>query len=146
MNPYSDPKITNTTKVEEAAVAYGTPFKRVHRARHGVTTPFVVDLLSKFHFSKQELALLIDISAKTLDRHFQGQKPFSGLQAERLLRLGDLYLEGVAIFGNELQFIKWLDTESIALDSSSPRSWLDTLQGIEMISDEMVRIQHGIFA
>ena len=135
------------SKVSEAVAVYGsTPLKRVHRARHGVTSHFVTDLLAKFMFSKQELALLIAISPKTLDRHLQGQKAFSGLQAERLLRLGDLYMEGIGIFGNQSRFLKWLNSEVIALDATTPRSWLDTQQGIDLISDEMVRIQHGVFA
>lgn len=144
-------EIANTdeeiNKVSEAAMLYGnTPFRRVYRARHGVTSHYVTDLLSKFLFSKQELANLIAISPKTLDRHLQGQKAFTGLQAERLLRLGDLYMEGLSIFGEHSRFLKWLNTEVAALDSTTPRSWLDTQQGIDLISDEMVRIQHGVFA
>lgn len=132
--------------VSEAAIAYHTPYQKVSLARHGVTISFVKDLLEKYNFSKQELSQLIDISPKTLDRHLQSGKLFSGLQAERLLRLAELFQQGKEVFGKEEKFLKWINSEVIALQNTKPISWLDTQQGIDLISDEMGRIQHGIFA
>ncbi len=142
---YNAPEPT-IDKVEEAAIAYNSPSRRVHISRHGLSTNFVIDLMESYHFSKQETSRLADISTKTLERHLQSGKMFTGLQSDRLLELADLYNEGIDVFGNQEKFIKWLNAKIPALGNTAPKDWLDTHQGIVMISDELGRIKHGIFA
>lgn len=146
MGSYTSDKENNPQSVAEAAVAYDTPFKKIHLSRSGLNSAFVNDLMSKYGFSKAELARLIDVSPKTIERHFQADKTFTGLQAERLLLLAELYQQGSSVFGSQVKFLKWLNHEIAALEGSKPRSWLDTHHGIQIISDEIGRIQHGIFS
>lgn len=133
-------------KVEEAAVAYESPVMRINAIRSGLSPEFVIDLMESYRMSKQEASRLADISAKTLERHLQSGRRIQGLQSDRLLQLADLYNEGVDVFGSQDKFLKWLDTKSVALGHTAPREWLDTHDGITMISDELGRIRHGIFA
>ena len=132
--------------VREAAVAYNTPIKKIQLSRVGIAPDFVVDLMSSYHFSKVETARLTDISAKTLDRHIQSGKNFTGLQSDRLIDLADLYMEGLDAFGSNAKFIQWLNAKTAALGNTTPKSWLDTQRGISLISDQIGRIKHGIFA
>ena len=137
---------TTPSKVEEAAMTYNTPVKKVALSRKGLSPDFVLDLMQSYQFSKQEASKLTDISAKTLDRHFQSGKNFTGLQSDRLLELAELYLAGIEVFGTRDKFLKWLNAETPALGHSAPKEWLDTHEGISMIADELGRIKHGIFA
>ncbi len=148
MKKLSKPYTTSPTpsKVGEAAVAYDTPVKKIHLSRSGLSTHFVVDLMESYQFSKQETSRLADISTKTLERHLQSGKMFTGLQSDRLLELAELYQEGMAVFGSKEKFLKWLNAKIPALGNTAPKEWLDTHHGIAMISDELGRIQHGIFA
>lgn len=132
--------------VEEAAIAYDTLVKKIHLSRHGISTSFVTDLMTSYNFSKQETSRLADISAKTLERHLQSGKLFTGLQSDRLLELAELYQEGMDVFGSRDKFLKWLNANIPALGNTTPKEWLDTHQGIVMISDELGKIKHGIFA
>ncbi len=132
--------------VKEAAAEYYTPFQKVHVSRRGVDPKFVIDLMELYHFSKQEIAHLADISTKTLERNLQSGKKFQGLQSDRLLQLAELYKEGVDVFGSKEKFINWLNAQIPALGNTAPKEWLDTHQGITLISDELGRIKHGIFA
>lgn len=133
-------------KVKEAAIVYDTPVKKIKLSREGLSPDFVIDLIQSYQFSKQEASRLADISTKTLDRHLQSGKRFSGLQSDRLLELAELYVEGLEVFGSRDKFLKWLDAKIPALGNTSPKEWLDTHNGIEMISDELGRIKYGIFA
>lgn len=142
---YKLPSIT-PNKVEEAAVAYNTPVKKIGLSRIGLSPDFVIDLMQCYQFSKQETSRLADISTKTLDRHLQSGKKFSGLQSDRLLELAELYIEGVELFGTREKFLKWLNSKIPALGNTAPKDWLDTHKGISMIADELGRIKHGIFA
>ncbi|NJM93719.1 MAG: DUF2384 domain-containing protein [Cytophagales bacterium] len=132
--------------VQEAAAVYNSPFDRIRISRKGLSPVFVQDLMQSYRLNKQEVARLADVSAKTLERHFDSGRPFQGLQSDRLLELADLYLEGLGIFGSQDKFLTWLETPTIALGHVAPKDWLDTHEGIVMISDEIKRIQHGIFA
>ena len=40
----------------------------------------------------------------------------------------------------------WLDAENIALGGVKPKSLLDSTFGIEIVKDELTRIEHGILA
>ncbi|MEM7548733.1 MAG: antitoxin Xre/MbcA/ParS toxin-binding domain-containing protein [Bacteroidota bacterium] len=134
------------SSVSDVAVAYGNPFKSAGMARNGVAPMLVMDLMDQFKFTKQETAELIDVSSKTLDRHFKAGRAFRGLQSDRILELGNLYNQGVEVFGSQNKFLKWLDSKLPALGNTSPREWLDTQLGIEAISDEIGRIKYGLFA
>lgn len=142
--PIQEDKAPST--VAEMSASYGAPFTRASIARTGISTLFLLDLMHLLGFKKQETASLIDISPKTLDRHLKTEKPFSGLQSDRLLELAELHQKGERVFGNNQKFLRWLNSTLPALNNTSPREWLDTQQGIKAIMNELGRIQHGIFA
>ena len=60
--------------------------------------------------------------------------------------LSSLYQYGIEVFGNEEKFIVWLETKNIALGGKKPKEMLDTNLNINLLKDELVRIEHGIFA
>jgi uncharacterized protein (DUF2384 family) len=49
-------------------------------------------------------------------------------------------------FGSEENFHTWMETKSIPLGGVKPKGLLDTTYGINLITDELGRIEHGIFA
>ncbi len=132
--------------VAEMAAVYGNPFSNAILARSGVKISFLTDLMQLLGLKKQETASLINISVKTLDRHFTTQKPFIGLQSDRILELAELHQKGEKVFGNSAKFLVWLDSPIAVLNNTAPREWLDTQQGIKAITNELGRIEHGIFA
>ncbi|WP_420582767.1 type II toxin-antitoxin system Xre/ParS family antitoxin [Reichenbachiella sp.] len=137
---------TDLYTVQDAVAAYGNPTHRIELSRQGVLPEFVQDLMSLFTFSKAELSRLTAISTKTLERHIQSGKRFTGLQSDRLLELAQLYHEGLQTFGQREKFLRWLKSPIAALNNTPPKSWLDTHEGIRMISQELGRIRYGIFA
>ncbi len=143
---YKTPKDPKPSMVMEAAAVYHSPVQKIQKTRDGLEPEFVVDLMELYRFSKQEASRLADISTKTLERHLQSGKKFQGLQSDRLLELAELYAEGLEVFGSKDKFLKWLNSEIPALGNTFPKEWLDTHLGITLVSDELGRIKHGIFA
>ncbi len=143
---YNELKELPLSTVEEMGQAYNSPFIKARIARVGVGTAFVRELMNLLGFNKQETAALINISPKTLDRHFKIEKQFKGLESDRILELAELYHKGQEVFGDNKKFLNWLESNIIALGNTSPKQWLDTQQGIKAIMAELGRIQHGIFA
>lgn len=60
--------------------------------------------------------------------------------------LSSLYQHGIEVFGNEEKFIAWVETKNLALGGKKPKEMLDTNLNINLVKDELVRIEHGIFA
>jgi len=60
--------------------------------------------------------------------------------------LSSLYKYGIEVFGNEEKFTTWLETKNLVLDGKKPKEMLDSNFNINLVRDELVRIEHGIFA
>lgn len=53
---------------------------------------------------------------------------------------------GEKVFGDKPNFQKWLNSENKALGNITPKSLLETEEGIQRVYDELGRIEHGIFS
>jgi putative toxin-antitoxin system antitoxin component (TIGR02293 family) len=101
-----------------------------------VTTPF----------SLSEWASYLQLSERTIQRNQKEKKPFQPIQSERIVELNMLYQYGVEVFGDKDNFNVWLNSKSMALGGRSPKELLDTKFGINMVKDELGRIEHGVLA
>ncbi len=94
---------------------------------------------------KSQISKIIHISERTLERNSPDKK-LSTTASEKLLELSKLFFKGYEIFENEEKFRNWLQEESIALGRQKPIDLLQTSIGIELVSDELIRIEHGVFS
>lgn len=53
---------------------------------------------------------------------------------------------GVEIFGDKESFMAWLHCPSLAFAGQTPLSLLHTPSGVEMVLDEIGRIEHGVLS
>ncbi|HET8734956.1 MAG TPA: antitoxin Xre/MbcA/ParS toxin-binding domain-containing protein [Pricia sp.] len=107
------------------------------------------DFLSFFRnepFTDQEWAKYLGISVRTLDRYRTGQKSFPAKQSERILEIKRLLNYGENVFGDGDDFMDWMKTRSIPMGGVIPKEVLDTSIGINMVHDQLGRIEHGILA
>ncbi|WP_074672382.1 MbcA/ParS/Xre antitoxin family protein [Maribacter dokdonensis] len=58
----------------------------------------------------------------------------------------NLFNYGEKVFGDKSNFQKWLNSENKALENKTPKSLLETKEGIQRVNDELGRIEHGIFS
>ena len=94
---------------------------------------------------KSQISKIIHISERTLERNSPDKK-LSITASEKLLELSKLFFKGYEIFEDEEKFRNWLQEESIALGRQKPIDLLQTSIGIELVSDELIRIEHGVFS
>jgi uncharacterized protein (DUF2384 family) len=57
-----------------------------------------------------------------------------------------LFNKGVSVFGNTSNFLAWINSKSIPLGGVKPIDLLDNSFGINMVRDELIKIEHGILA
>ena len=80
-----------------------------------------------------------------MQRYQKENKTFDISSSEKIIQITILYEFGVSVFGNKENFDSWLITKNVAL-GSKPIELLDTVFGIEIINNELIKIEHGIFA
>ena len=68
------------------------------------------------------------------------------LESERMVEMAKLYSKGEEVFGTIDNFKEWMNTTLLPLGNKKPKEFLDTSLGINMLMNELGRIQHGIFA
>jgi len=121
-------------------------FDLTNMVREGVPFPYFTKLSNQIHFGFEEWSSYLHLSERTIQRYKKEEKSFDPIYAERILQIELLYKKGVYIFGVADNFYTWMDTTSIALGGVKPKDMLDTYFGIELIHDELNRIEHGILA
>jgi len=144
-------KPQETLVVQEPAAAYGYQnfsdigfFHLMERAKRGISFNFFYSLSRKFPFSMQDWADFLHISGKTLSRYQKEDKTFDEPQSEKILQIEILYAKGTEVFGSSEYFLKWLQTENLALGKTKPQGLLGSSFGISLLMDELTRIEHGV--
>ena len=136
--------------VQEPLIAYELKesfdsSRLVTLVREGVQFSVFSKLLKRISFSLQEWSSFLHLSERTMQRYQKENKTFDISSSEKIIQITILYEFGVSVFGNKENFDSWLITKNVAL-GSKPIELLDTVFGIEIINNELIKIEHGIFA
>ncbi len=97
-------------------------------------------------FSIQEWSNYLHLSERTMQRYKKEKKDFDAVQSERIVEIVMLYNKGKELFGDRKKLDAWLETPNIALGGSPPKNFLDSSFGIQLVKDELLRIEQGVLA
>jgi putative toxin-antitoxin system antitoxin component (TIGR02293 family) len=114
-------------------------------ARGGFPKRTLLALAKKISLTLQELAYILHISERTLQR-YDDNDIIKTEYAEKAVELARLYTRGEEVFGNIDKFKLWIKAPSLIFNGEAPVSVLDTSAGFDMVFRELGRIEHGIFA
>ena len=67
-------------------------------------------------------------------------------QSEKAVNIARLYSLGEEVFGSVEEFNKWMNGLVASLGKKRPKTYLDTGSGINLLMDELGRIQHGVYS
>lgn len=113
--------------------------------RNGIPKQAMNHLMDVADLTLMEMAAITHTSDRTL-RRYKPQEKLSQEQSERMIELAKLYSRGEVVLGSMQSFRQWMDTALFQLGNKKPKEFLDTSIGINMLLDELGRIEHGIFA
>ena len=113
--------------------------------RKGVSKKAIDKLMEITGITSNEMAFIIRLSDRTL-RRYKSQTLLNPEQSEKVVELARLYSRGEEAFGNLENFKEWMNSTVMALGNKRPKEFLDTSLGIDILMDELGRIEHGIFA
>ena len=113
--------------------------------RNGVPKKALDNLIDNTGITIPEISNIIRTSDRTLRRYTPSQK-LNPEQSERIIELAKLYSRGEEVFGNMDSFKTWMNSSVMALGNKKPKEFLDTSIGIDLLMNELGKIEHGIFA
>ncbi|MDB5152108.1 MAG: hypothetical protein JWR54_859 [Mucilaginibacter sp.] len=122
-----------------------TDFDMLQLTRNGLRKRLLLSLAKKISLTIQELADIMHISERTLQR-YDDDAIVKVEYAEKAVELARLYTRGEEVFGSLDKFKIWMKTPLHVFKGEAPVSLLDTSVGFDMVFKELGRIEHGIFA
>ena len=117
-------------------------------SRSGLSRDAIAKVREVLDISVSQLAEFLHVSERTLQRYLQEKtdKLLSVDISDRLLQLIKVYLRAVEVFEDENNALAWLKHPCRALGDELPINLLDTFSGIEIVSNELIRIEYGVVA
>ena len=135
--------------VAEMLVPYQTffnsPVSRLQVIKGGLSPNSLNDLLQISGSTRFDMAKNLDLTEPTLRKHLGASKELSTSLSEHVLFLLELYDKGLDTFGSIDEFKNWLPQHNIGIDAK-PNDLLDSITGINIVINELNRIDHGILA
>lgn len=120
-----------------------TDIDLISLSEQGVPKAALEKLTQYLGFSLMKMASLLSLSERTLQR-YDAKTRFNRLVSEHILHIAEVTAKGVDVFENKKLFLKWLQHPSIALNNTAPGDLLKSRFGINMVLQELGRLEHGI--
>lgn len=121
-------------------------FDFIHAANKGVSAAVIKNFRDYFNISKEETALMLNVSTPTLYRWSRSNKKLERNYSVLLFELTDLFLYGAEVFESKENFIKWLNLPNTALGGLEPHELIEVPGGISKVKDVLGRIEHGVYS
>jgi putative toxin-antitoxin system antitoxin component (TIGR02293 family) len=114
--------------------------------KRGLKYSFFRKLAHEIPFSSGDWSAILHLSERTMQRYKNENKTFDPIYSDKILQIAVLYKMGNDVFGDKGNFNTWLETKSLALGGAKPKELLDNTFGIDIVKDELSRIENGVLA
>lgn len=105
----------------------------------------IISISKKFGLSQKEAAYLAGVSLRTYQRQ-KRTRALSRSASELGIKLAELYEIGLTTFDQDKNsFLAWMKTPIPAINNYIPYSLINSTLGIELVKEELLRIEHGIY-
>lgn len=95
--------------------------------------------------SDAQLAVLVGISGKTLQRARSAGKRLDTVTSDRLFRTARIVALAGAVLESSERGIAWLGRAQIGLGGKTPFSLMTTEAGSDQVEQLLLRIEHGVY-
>ncbi len=121
-------------------------FKLINTTREGVDMKTFDEFSVVYPLNSMDWSRILNVSERTIQRYRREKRRFNPIHTEKLLLIMLLFKKGTEVFGSTSDFLIWINSRNIALGGIKPVELLDNSFGINMVNDELLRIEHGVLA
>ena len=115
----------------------------IELTKRGISKNALAHLANYLCFTLSQMAELLPVSERTIQR-CSSEDQFSTVVSEQILQIAEVAARGKEVFQDKNKFLSWINHPSKALGNRTPASLLSSRFGIEMVLDELGRIEHGV--
>ena len=113
------------------------------RIADGLPTSVLGELQTQLKLTNQELADLVFVSPRTLNRRRSEERMPPG-ESDRAYRLGRLFVRTAQVLGGEAEARDWMKTPNYALGDQAPLDMARTAPGAELVERVLGQITYGL--
>jgi len=118
----------------------------IREVRKGIAYNSFTNAVKNVPLTLKDWSGILDLSERTLQRYKKDKRAFDTLQSEKIVQVTLLIDTAREVFGDEKKFNVWLNTENLSTGNVKPKELLDSSFGIDLLKDELTRIENGILA
>lgn len=122
------------------------PLTLVLKAHEGLNAGTLDNFAVLSGLGRDILSAFLNISPKTLSRYKRARKKLNSENSEQVLKWISMYKKGIEMFGSIRSFNTWLRKPSYGLGNYKPISLMGTSTGVDLLIDELLRIEYGDLA
>lgn len=115
------------------------------KTRTGINFTHFLSIAEGSNLNIDEWSNILHLSKRTMQRYKKETLSFKPFQSEIILQVVLIFQKGHDVFGSEIKFNNWINTDNLSFGGSKPKDLLENTFGIRMIEDELIRIEHGLF-
>jgi putative toxin-antitoxin system antitoxin component (TIGR02293 family) len=130
----------------KTTLKYTDAISLLNTSKKGLDAKSALDFLSLSGFTQDEFQETFKTTVKTIQNHVNKDLKLDAALSEKLLKSFALFDTGIEIFGSGQAFHQWLNTPAYGLGNRLPFDMMDTIIGIQLIEEELIRIQFGDLA
>ena len=124
---------------------FSTPYNKLVAIKKGLQAQALLDLMLVTGATRVDIAHLLDLTEPTLRKYITAGKELNIGISEHILQLFELFDKGMDTFGSLEDFKNWLPKHNIGIDAK-PIDLLDTITGISIVMNQLLRIDYGALA
>jgi putative toxin-antitoxin system antitoxin component (TIGR02293 family) len=140
----SNPQVQRVLKKYEKK--YDNNISLFMSSKKGLQPQAAFDLLAVTLLPGAKIESILYVTLKTLTNYKQRKTQLNSAISEKVLSIFALYKKGILIFGSVDEFNKWMASPAYGLGGQRPNDLLATMTGINLITEELTRIEYGDLA
>jgi putative toxin-antitoxin system antitoxin component (TIGR02293 family) len=115
-------------------------------SKKGLEAKAALDFLNLSGFSHQQFQDTFKTTVKTIQNYTNHAQKLDASLSEKILKAFALFEKGIAIFGSADVFYNWLHQPAYGLGNQTPFDIMDTFTGVNLIEEELIRLEYGDLA
>jgi putative toxin-antitoxin system antitoxin component (TIGR02293 family) len=120
-------------------------FNYMKLIRTGIKCSSITSFLKHSQLSQKQLSKIIHLSERTLQRN-PPEKLLELGASEKLIELCRLFHKGITVFNNKEKLLLWINRPNLPLNNQTPLELMETSLGMDMVHDELIKIEQGVFS
>lgn len=125
---------------------YANPVALLSNSKRGLNAKAALDFIIVSGFTYDEFQETFKTTVKTIQNYAVQDLKLDAALSEKLLKSFALFNKGIEVFGSPHAFHEWLNTSAYGLGNQIPFNLMDTITGISLIEEELIRIAYGDLA